>query len=136
MSETMAADWRTAEAGRAFDSFLAERSGAHAMPVAKKLKPCPDGRPGCAVAHWGWFDANGVEVPRYSTDEGAARRLGALLRARPDGHRFALRVTEYPDNRAYATFAAPDDDMGEEANGKYATPLAICRAFLAALERA
>jgi hypothetical protein len=50
---------------------------------------------------------------------------------------YNLQMIEYAYNRTYATFI-PDLDSDEwtEANGKYCTPLAICRAaLLATMER-
>jgi hypothetical protein len=75
-------------------------------------------------------------VPRYSADIAAAWEVVERMREHPDPRFRTLRMVAYPYNRTYATFDAENEDEWTEANGENATPLAICRAALAALEAA
>lgn len=50
------------------------------MPI-----PCPDGRPGCCVAHFGYFFPNGMSVPPFSTDISAALTMEEEITKMP-GH--------------------------------------------------
>lgn len=72
-------------------------------------------------------------VPEFSTSIHDAWRVVEKMRTHPDARFTNLRLVALCYNRTYATFDAHNEDEWTEANGEYATPLAIC---LAALENA
>lgn len=155
MSTTATTDWRTMEAGHELNAIVAGAMG-HMMPIARRPIPCPDGRPGCAVAHYGWFDAAGVRIPSYSKDTGAAFQVVAEVQRRNPGWRFSLlggdvsygyvsgdpsrgvdrdRLEAFGWKAEFMGHIDPEQNYGERHGEAYAdTPaLAICRAALAAL---
>jgi hypothetical protein len=103
-------DWRTMEAGRELDALIAARIGGY-----------PAGHP---------------EQPHYSTDAGAALDFVYAVRATHPQPHLALHLTEEPTGRASVALMArrQTDAEWSDATGRYAVPLAICRAALAALE--
>lgn len=110
--------------------LAAEHVALHRPPFVKGLVPCPDGRPGCCVAHLGDFDAQGVRLPDYSDDLAAAWRLVEAVRRGPAHEwcpvEFALSSKE--DGTWSACFLQLAGD------GTGATPAeAICRAAVLAV---
>jgi hypothetical protein len=93
----------------------------------------------------GWGRYVSVQpVPFYSTDIAAAWGVVEYLQHGPDAWKYTLHLVVYPYGRTYAYFGLdrPDDSAWAEGNNRYddqdvrieyATPLAICRAALAAL---
>ena len=73
------------------------------------------------------------EAPRYSTDIAAAWSVVEKMREYPDARFRTLRLVAYSYSRTYASFDSMDEgEDWHEANGEHATPLAICKAALAA----
>lgn len=78
-------------------------------------------------------------VPAYSTDIATAWQVVAKMREHASPRFQSLALVVWCYNRTYATFDANafteyDPTTWVEANGEHTTPLAICRAALAAGE--
>ncbi len=77
--------------GRELDALIAEvvlelgKPGTKTFPI-----PCPDGRPGCCVAHFSsdWFLPDGTCLPFFSVDIAAALSLVPVMREK--GYYFKL----------------------------------------------
>jgi hypothetical protein len=79
-----------------------------------------------------------LQIPRYSTDMTAVWAVVERMRQHPTCRFNSLSMVVYSYSRTYATFDAEafsdyDPDTWAEANGEYATPLAICFAALMAI---
>jgi hypothetical protein len=117
----------TLEAGRELDALVAEKVMGETVATF-----ITDGEAHPLL----WCD--GSDLPNYSTDIRDAWQVVERMRSH-GGVRFGnLHLVAYAYNRTYASFDSKDLPMMEgdysvEANGEHATPLAICRAALAAV---
>lgn len=136
------------ESGRATDRLIAERVMGWTWITfdgenREWLSPCTVG--GERPSHpWhrvgdGSKTRDLTTIPRFSSDIAEAFRVVAYMREHGDSRFKNLSLTAYCYSRTYASFdgAAFGDWSPEthaEANGEYATPLAICMAALMAIE--
>lgn len=137
------------EAGRALDRLIGERvmgytarpedepvsSGAYRYRLldqtGKQIYRAAKEKQGTIVSAWSEDEVWRKCCPPFSTSIKHAWRVVRRMRRHQEGRN--LQLMAYAYNRTYATFVkhAGDHDDWCEANGKHATPVAIC---LAALE--
>lgn len=132
---TSSVDYLKMEAGRELDALIAEKVMGWRLI---ENQGAAGGR--LWQGHGGGFgDMPEHELTPFSKEIYAAFQVVEKMRQHPDVRYQNLQLVAYCYNRTYATFdtqAFNDYDAGTwaEANGEYATPLAICRAALLATE--
>lgn len=130
-------------AGRELDSEIAELVMERRHITGADLPPFLQHRDEPESEQEAWVSEDGKRyycracgtLPDFSRSIAAAWLVVEKMRGHPNPRFRTLRLVAYSYNRTYATFDAENEDDWTEANGEYATPLAICRAAISAVAR-